>query len=742
MSIKIRTLNDIRAVANYLSRIGAEARSIRTAVVKQVQGAYWTDLATIRIGKDGKVDAPDSYMPTEAEAALIKAECAEVTWPEAITIAKNYKLPKELERVESERIFEYKNLNGEIVMLRERVENAEGGEKSYIPYTFWNDGEWRKAEPEGALPIYGLDTIGDHTTAFVHEGEKAARFVHRLIHPNTDEEKARLAAHPWGLELSAAAHLGWQGGALTPHRTDWDVLRKTGLKRIIIVADNDTPGKSAVPKIAQRLKGMTVFSIEFSDQFPGSFDLADPFPERMFSEIAGKRHYTGPAFRSMQNPATWATDLLPNPEGKGRPITVLREEFRSMWVWVEESDVYVCKEMPEIIRNAAIFDGMVAPFSHIGTTSTLLKKKYQGRECRLAYRPDIKARMISDGQSSAVNLHTPTNIRSTTGDPAPWEEFLAYLFPIEEERHEVAKWCATLIARPEIRMLYGLLLISTRQGMGKSTLGERILAPLVGMQNTGFPSERDIVESNFNSWIANKRLVVIGEIYTGQSWKAYNTLKSYVTDKSINVNEKFQRPYVVENWAHIVACSNSQKALRVEETDRRWYYPRIGEIAWDAAKWSEFHDWIAAGGLSIIKRWAENFGDYVRTGQHAPMTVSKQTLIHESKSEAIVLFEGWIEAVASERKEVAIGIQFLKRWLEKGAGKLFESGLDLKRCAINRGWEICPERITLGSVTQDIFLSPDLVCKLKAGGPRSAAELRDEVRKFVRDPADVAENAM
>ena len=742
MSKKIRTLNDIRSVAGYLSRIGAEARSIRTAVVKQIHGAYWTDLATIRVGKDGKVDAPEAYMPTEVEAALIRAECAEVIWPEAIAIPKNYKLPKDLQRVEAERIFEYKDLSGQIVMLRERVENAEGGEKSYIPYTFWNDGEWRKAEPEGALPLYGLETIGDHSTAFVHEGEKAARFVRRLINPNTDEEKAALAAHPWGAELSAAAHLGWQGGALTPHRTDWDILRKTGLKRIIIVADNDTPGKSAVPKIAQRLRGMTVFSIEFSDQFPGSFDLADPFPERMFADIGGKRHYTGPAFRSMMNPATWATDILPNPEGKGRPISVLREEFRSMWVWVEESDVYVCKEMPEIIRNASIFDGMVAPFSHVGNTSTLLKKKYQGRECRLAYRPDIKARMISDGMTSAVNLHTPTTIRAAEGDAGPWLEFLEYLFPIESERHEVAKWCATLIARPDVRMLYGLLLISTRQGMGKSTLGERILAPLVGMQNVGFPSERDIVESNFNSWIANKRLVVIGEIYTGQSWKAYNTLKSYVTDKSINVNEKFQRPYVVENWAHILACSNSQKALRIEETDRRWYYPSIGDTAWSTEKFAQFHDWVAAGGLSIIKRWAETFGDYVRTGQHSPMTASKQALINESKSEAMVLFEGFMDGVADKGKEIAVGMNWLRKWLEAERGRLFESGLDLKRAAKSKGWEVSPERMTLDSVHQDVLLSPLLLRKLQAEGGLPAAEYRAKVRAHLKKPDEVSENSM
>jgi hypothetical protein len=83
----------------------------------------------------------------------------------------------------------------------------------------------------------------------------------------------------------------------------------------------------------------------------------------------------------------------------------------------------------------------------------------------------------------------------------------------------VLKWCATLIARPSIRMGYGLLLISEQQGIGKTTLGAHILAPLVGLHNTSFPGENDIT-SAFNEWVAHKRLAVISEIYSGSSWRA------------------------------------------------------------------------------------------------------------------------------------------------------------------------------------------------------------------------------
>lgn len=150
-----------------------------------------------------------------------------------------------------------------------------------------------------------------------------------------------------------------------------------------------------------------------------------------------------------------------------------------------------------------------------------------------------------------------------------------------------------------------MLLVSETQGIGKTTLGARVLAPLFGHHNTGYPSENDIVNSNFNGWLAHKRLIVIGEIYSGHSWKAYNQLKSYITDKFIEVNQNYMTPYLVENWAHFVVSSNSRQAIKVEETDRRWFYPQMAEIPWGKDKFKEFNNWLDGGGLQITMAWAK-----------------------------------------------------------------------------------------------------------------------------------------
>lgn len=721
---KIKSLLEVPAIAQYLGRIGAEPRSLRSAVVKHTHGAYWTDVATINFTAEGDVKAPFDFKPTDSELAMIKEQITNYEWPRTKTLGLVYDLPEPLKGVDPDLIYEFRNTAGELVMLQHRtmITSKRGEEKRYVPYTFFEDGEWRAMEPDGMLPLWGMEHLKDHTTVFIHEGAKGARNIHRLL-----QERG---SHPWFDELGGAAHLGWIGGAMNPGRTDWSQLQKNGVKRAYIVADNDPEGKQAIPNIARKLKKITVFSIEFDETFPAAFDLAEKWPEKFFTKTEEGTVYHGPTFRQLLNPATFATFQIANPEGKGRPITKLREEFRQMWSWVEENDVYVCKEMPDILRPAAIFNGMMAPFSHVSDTAALVKASYQGRQTRLAYRPDIAARMINDGQTSAINLHTPSQVKSLKGSTAPWLEFLSYLVPNEQERRDMSRWVATLIARPEVRMLYAMLLVSKTQGIGKSTLGERILAPLVGLHNTGFPSEREIVESNFNSWIARKRLVVVGEIYTGQSWKAYNTLKSYVTDKKLDVNEKFARPYTVDNWAHIIACSNSEKALRLEQTDRRWFLPSLAEQAWNRAHFDVFHKWLASSGLGIIKRWAHEFGDYVMVGEHAPMTAAKRHLIEESMSDAARSLINWCEGTDNE--SFAVPDKWVKEWLETEHRQVYESLYDIRRIMIERGWEEYKERIKVAGQLCKVMLSPAMKFGLTAADDMSPEKEREMIRTRVR----------
>lgn len=741
----IKSLFDVKAIKAYLMRIGAEPRSLHSAVVKEQAGKYWKDIAVVTVSRAGEVKTPAIYAPTESEAAAILHEAQQAEWPELAKINSIRNAPEAFKDEKPENLFEFRDENNNIIMLQQRVSRK--GEKAYIPWTFWSDEVWRPMEPEGKLPLWGIEQLKANTTVFIHEGAKAARHVRWMTEGETEEARNALAAHPWGEELGNAAHLGWIGGALNPSRTDWSIIKRLGIKRAYIVSDNDEPGVAAVSAISFQLRVPT-FHLQFTGEWPMSFDLADPFPEKMFSKIGATRHFIGPSFRTCLHPATWATDLVPTVDENGRSKTLvtLRDEFKSMWAYVDEVDMFVCTEMPEIVRTETIMDKMLAGFSHVQNTGSKIVKSYKGRSAKLCYRPDLKGRIISDRTTSAINLHQPTTIKPRKGDPKPWLDFLDYLFPNEAERLEVMRWAATLIARPEVRMEYSLLLISEQQGTGKSTFASRVLAPLVGENNVGFPGEDEIVNSNFNGWLVNKRLVVVGEIYSGHSWKAYNKLKGYITDKDIEVNQKYLRPHRIENWVHFVASSNSRKALKMEENDRRWFYPQVSEEPWPKAKFGEFHEWLASGGLQIIHHWAKAFGNYVVTGERAPTTGLKRQMIEESRSEAQQEFADFCEAIVNDELKVFVAMKEVNAWLkQKVNGRMFDTDHELVKIAQKLGWWKFPERIKIGSQLQTVLGSP---ATLEWENTYSLAdvderkELRGELRKVIVHPSKLEQNSL
>ena len=735
--MKIKSLGDLDSVRVYLNRVGAEPRSLKAAVIREMHGSYWKDLAVIRFAKDGEIKCSvDEFGPTELEASAIKAEFATVEWPKIKPLQSIVDPPRMMKEAEPKDIFEFRDMTGQIVMVQVRVEGKEG-EKNYLPFTFWDDDEWRICEPDVALPLFNAEKLKGAATVFIHEGAKAARHCQWMVEGKTAEARDALAAHPWGQEMTGAVHLGWIGGAMSPYRTDWAIIHRMGVRRAYIIADNDEPGRSAVPGISQQLR-IPTFMIQFTDEFPGSFDMADQFPDVLFGHTDGSSHYIGPSWRDCLHPATWATDLWANP--KGKPTPVLRDSFKQMWAYVEEADMFVCTEMPEILRSESILNKMLAPFSHASETSRLMVKAYRGRSTRVCYRPDHDGLLVTFRGSSAINLHVPSSIKAEKGDPAPWLEFLNYMFVNPKELEGVEKWCATLIARPDIRMSYGMLLVSEQQGIGKTTLGSLILAPLVGYQNAGYPSEKDIANSDFNDWLANKRLVVVNEIYSGHSWKAYHSLKTVITDRDVTVNQKYMRQYTIENWCHVLACSNSMRALKMENDDRRWFYPEVTEVPWPQEKFIELRKWIEGGGLNIIKHWAEGYGKYVNPASRAPMTERKKEMIEGSRSEAQAEVADLAACLKDVKKPAAMAMKDIVGWVRASVqGRVFDTDYELRKTMTESGVRHWPKRVKVSGRLQSVLMNDalwDQVARLNGGDPTAL------IREALLKPNELMEAEM
>ena len=559
----------------------------------------------------GEADAP-----TPEEQEEITKAFARVDFPKLVTLTAIAEPPPGV-NLSDRNVWVCRGFKDEIVMVLQRFDTKDG-RKGFLPWTRWSDGQWRKMEPD-ALPFFGLTGFRDKSTLVLHEGAKAAARLKRL---QSGEESAD--RFPWFADLEYAHHVGWLGGVHAIDRSDWARLAAHGWSRVIFVADNEKGGVKAARQIAARFPA-NVWILAFDQRFEHGFDLADDWPSDLFDE---RGHYTGPPMCDFLLPATQATVVLPA-EGRGRPAVVLRDEFAAQVAYTVEPERIVFLHNPSRDLRPDQFNTMIAPLSDTKDTAAKVFARLECQYDRLVYHPGYNAGPLTLDGSRCFNVHEGGGIAPVSGHAGPWTNYLMHLFPVEADRAEVERFLATLIGRPGIRMTYGMLLISATQGVGKSTLGN-ILRALLGGRNVSFPNESAIVDSSFNGWIARKRLVFLQEFYSGRSRRTYDKLKTLVTDETVHVNEKFTPEYDMENWAHLIACSNSEAALHLDDEDRRWLVPTVTEKTRPREEWAAFHEWLARDGLGIIVDWAERTiaeRGAVRTGDHAPTSSRKRLLI-------------------------------------------------------------------------------------------------------------------
>lgn len=637
----------ISGLSNYIERVGAEQLNFRKFMIKIHVGVYYEEKCIIRILADGTIDCSDpEFAPYKSEQELFKEYLVanELEFPKSINATQaQYETWRDKNNFRENSLFKLltrdtKADNGNIKMVQQRLEID--NKKMYVPWTFWSDGEWRCMEPDGALPFWKpgkprADRI------MIHEGAKAARHVDWHLNEDHPQAVEWRKTHPWAEELAQYEHWGLIGGALAPQRADYAELRREKPVEVVYICDNDEPGKKVPGKISKLYSG-TLRAVRLDERWPPSWDLADPMPsENLFPDnpvVAPNGKWIGPSLKQMFYPCTAATEEYQDPENPKKKIYVINKAFVKEWMRSVQPEFFYNDLLDELLSEEG-FNSYVAPYSHVKDVAALFRKEDSAKVLTVDYDPTLKSGQFnSKKRGNFMNTHRPSDIKPKPGDVSIFLKYIENLLPLEKDRIEVLRWCATLVCKPAHKMKYAVLLSSGEQGVGKSTLGEKILTPLVGEHNASTASQQGIIDSPFNAWARHKRLCVVHEIYAGKSSKAYDTLKNYITEETYSVSMKYVPGYEARNWLHILACSNSPRALKLDPLDRRWLVPKVSDNKMSPAFWLEFNDWLRnEEGLEKIAYYFRNtiIKEYgaVNHGEEAPMSDVKKEMIHETLSD-------------------------------------------------------------------------------------------------------------
>lgn len=438
-----------------------------------------------------------------------------------------------------------------------------------------------------------------------------------------------------------------EGGIWGIKKTDFSSLKLMNVAAgtpVYVWMPNSAEGRAFVPEITRKINHRCEAIMPDDAAFGEGWTLGSGVPSRHFKRNGQAEFYAGPKLEEMSTPATYLCKKSINPE-TGKPIYPLRDHAASEWKYLILDDVFIHDRLSHFILKPEAFDATFGKYAYKTKVAKKVKDAANDMLMREAYDPTTSAKIISFEGQRCFNSYdgTPDAVArmAPAADIKPFLDFIEYLVPDADERIQLLRWSATLVARPERKMLCAVVLKSRAQGIGKGIFTDRILAPLVGWQNVSHPSEKIILDK-FNSWWFKKRAAIVSEIHAGHTMKAYNELKDVVTEPKLLLRRMHSDPYDVANFCHLFLTSNEANPIMVAEKDRRWIVVSGTEKPESEKYFSEFIKWLKDGGVSAIGKYFREFEEhrlsgnaltYMREGERAPVTASKSEMIESSKSE-------------------------------------------------------------------------------------------------------------
>lgn len=203
-----------------------------------------------------------------------------------------------------------------------------------------------------------------------------------------------------------------------------------------------------------------------------------------------------------------------------------------------------------------------------------------------------------------------------------------FLLPREEDVNHFLDCLASIVQRPSDKIRHALLIISG-QGIGK-TFFHHLFVRMFGDRDVNIV-DSDVLHSEWNTPLVDKRILVMEELMTDARKEVYNRLKPLLSDETILANEKHIRRREAMTPRAVMAFSNHAVPVSLEMGDRRFWIVRSEAARRD----KDYYDRLFGEGLSQAGAFLHYLGmrDISRFNPSAPppMTDAKAAIISDSR---------------------------------------------------------------------------------------------------------------
>lgn len=178
--------------------------------------------------------------------------------------------------------------------------------------------------------------------------------------------------------------------------------------------------------------------------------------------------------------------------------------------------------------------------------------------------------------SGTLNLWHGHTIKPKAGN---WLTIKQYLLDVicngdQKAFDYLIRYIAHALQKPEEKPGVMIVLLSG-QGTGKGTL--EVILRRIWTATTLMVNDVDSVVGQFNARLERSFIVFMDEALFRGDGKSSDRLKSLVTAKHIQIEEKYQPERTIESHHRFFAASNQDHFNRTEYDDRRMFYVRVSE---------------------------------------------------------------------------------------------------------------------------------------------------------------------
>ena len=260
----------------------------------------------------------------------------------------------------------------------------------------------------------------------------------------------------------------------------------------------------------------------------------------------------------------------------------------------------------------------------------------------LVFRPELApGALVSEGNRLYLNSYVPHNAPEADGDPAPFLNHLAKLFPNDQDQRILLSYMASLVQNPGRKFQWWPVLQGA-EGNGKTVLFS-ILEYAMGAHYTHAPNAAAMARdgNKFNSWLYRKLLVLVEEVQMSSRREFLEEFKPVITNERLEIEGKGANQFMGDNRANGLLATNHKAGVPINIDGRRYAVffgaqqtaEDVLNAGMDARYFSDLWDWVkgrgayGVPGAAIVTRFLRTMEieaelDPARLSVRAPVTSS------------------------------------------------------------------------------------------------------------------------